>query len=87
LKLRIDILGNESLSFQQNVSGWLPQQGRGNWSVCWRATRDGFDVKNFHSRCDWKKPTLTLVKVENNKTNLIFGGYATESWGKNGKIQ
>ena len=74
-KLHIDILENEPLSFRQNLSGWLPQQAGGNWSVCWRATRDGWDARNFHSRCDRKKPTLTLVKVG----VFIFGGYATES--------
>ncbi|CAB3998084.1 Aggrecan core, partial [Paramuricea clavata] len=71
-----DILENEPLTSRQNLSEWLPQESRGNWSVCWRATRDGWDVKNFHSRCDKKKPTLTLVKVGVS----IFGGYATESW-------
>ena len=79
---------NEPLSFRQNLSGWLPQQGRGNWSVCWRATRDGWDVTTkFHARCDGKKPTLTLVKVVENNRNSIFGGYATELWDGKCKLE
>ena len=34
----------------------------------------------FHSRCDMKKPTLTIVKVIKNNKNLVFGGYTTDSW-------
>jgi hypothetical protein len=44
--------------------------------LCWRATRDGWAASTFHSNCDNKKPTVTLVKVG----RYIFGGYATESW-------
>ncbi|CAB4041190.1 Hypothetical predicted protein, partial [Paramuricea clavata] len=45
--------------------------------LCWRATRDGWASSTFHSNCDNKKPTVTLIKVG----SYIFGGYATESWG------
>ena len=44
--------------------------------LCWRATRDGWAASTFHSKCNYKKPTVTLVKVG----KYIFGGYATESW-------
>jgi hypothetical protein len=44
--------------------------------LCWRATRDGWAASTFHSNCNYKKPTVTLVKVG----NYTFGGYATESW-------
>ena len=48
--------------------------------LCWRATRDGWSSSTFHSNCDNKKPTVTIVKVG----QYLFGGYATESW--EGKI-
>jgi hypothetical protein len=44
--------------------------------LCWRATRDGWAASTFHSNCDNKKPTVTLIKVG----SYIFGGYTTESW-------
>jgi hypothetical protein len=42
--------------------------------------RDGWAAKTFHSNCDYKNRTVTLVKVG----QYIFGGYATASW--EGKI-
>ena len=60
------------------LDSWLPKTGR--WSPCWRATRDGWQASIFHRNCDGIKPTLTLVKVVKNGKNLIFGGYATQTW-------
>jgi hypothetical protein len=42
--------------------------------------RFGWAAKTFHSNCDYKNRTVTLVKVG----QYIFGGYATASW--EGKI-
>ena len=73
-----EILRDEPLKFAQKLAEWLPKAEK--WSVCWRGTRDGMKSSKFHSRCDQKKPTLTIVKVIENNKNLVFGGYATESW-------
>ena len=45
--------------------------------LLFRATRDNWLAKEFHSRCDNKGPTLTLVKT---KGARICGGYASVSW-------
>ena len=66
------------MEFAKQLAEWLPMEG--NWSVCWRATRDGMTGSAFHTRCDMKKPTLTVAKVVKNNKNLVFGGYTTESW-------
>ena len=72
---------NEPIEFDYKLIEWLPtENGRGNWSICWRATKDGWDVSVFHSNCDGKKPTLTIVQVVKNNKMYVFGGYATESW-------
>jgi hypothetical protein len=47
--------------------------------LLYQGTRDGFKASSFHTLCDSKGPTLTLVKSEYNK---IFGGLAKVSWGK-----
>jgi hypothetical protein len=73
-----EILSSEPLNFTTKLGEWLPQAG--NWSVCWRATRDGWASTTFHARCDGKVPTLTIVKVVKNNKNLIFGGFATATW-------
>jgi hypothetical protein len=56
------------------IKWWIG--GSNTAKLCWRATRDGWASSTFHSNCDNKKPTVTLVKVG----SYIFGGYATESW-------
>ena len=44
--------------------------------LLYRASRDGWAASNFHSCCDNKGPTLTMVK----SGNYIFGGYTEQHW-------
>ena len=46
-------------------------------SLLWRGTRDGFGSAAFHSLCDGKANTLTIVK---SITGFIFGGYTSLAW-------
>ncbi|XP_028408702.1 uncharacterized protein LOC114531261 [Dendronephthya gigantea] len=64
----------EEPTLQATLSAWI--QTTGNWTICWRATRDGWSASTFHGNCDHKKPTVTIIKTG----QYIFGGYATESW-------
>ncbi len=32
------------------------------WKLLYRASRDGFQSKNFHDKCDGKVKTLTVIK-------------------------
>jgi len=57
------------------LKGWLPSLD-GNWRLLFRGSRDGFATKTFHSKCDNKGPTVTIVKSGNN----IFGGFTEVSW-------
>ena len=43
---------------------------------CWRAKTDGWAASTFHSNCDGKGPTVTIIKVG----SYIFGGYTDISW-------
>ena len=45
------------------------------------ATRDGFDSQAFHSKCDGKGNTITIIKKS---FNFIFGGYASSAWNSYG---
>ena len=52
-----------------------------NGVCCSRASRDGFTASAFHSRCDNKGPTVTVVNSDGN----IFGGFTESAWeGKTG---
>ncbi len=41
--------------------------------MIYKATRDGFEYKEFHKRCDYKGKTIFILKSEFGKT---FGGEA-----------
>ena len=43
---------------------------------CWRAKTDGWAASTFHSNCDGKGPTVTIIQV----ASYIFGGYTDVSW-------
>lgn len=43
---------------------------------CWHANTDGWAATTFHSNCDGKGPTVTIIKVN----DYIFGGYTDVSW-------
>ena len=45
--------------------------------LLYRASRDGFTADAFHSRCDEKENTITIVL---NNSKCVFGGYASASW-------
>ena len=47
------------------------------WINCFRASEHGWAASTFHSRCDFKGPTLTLVAVK----GLMFGGFTDMDWG------
>ena len=44
--------------------------------LLYRASRNGWASSNFHSCCNNKGPTVTVVK----SGNYIFGGYTDQSW-------
>jgi len=67
------ILTNEE--HRSVLKGWLPSQ-EGKWRLLFRASRDGFATETFHSKCDNKGPTVTIVK----SGNCIFGGFTEQSW-------
>ncbi len=47
-------------------------QNTQKWNLIYRASQDGFEAANFHSKCDNKPNTLVIIKSENGN---IFGGY------------
>ncbi len=51
--------------------------------LLYRPTRDGFTSQAFHSKCDGKGNTITIIK---NNLNYVFGGYASSAWNRSGSI-
>ena len=74
------IVGNNAAQLEK-LYGWLEgatQLGTTQWKLCWRASQDGWASSTFHSKCDHKGPTVTIIKVD----KYIFGGYTSVSWGE-----
>ncbi|CAB4022465.1 fibropellin-1-like isoform X1, partial [Paramuricea clavata] len=71
--LKSVILSGE-LNDHRLLRSWIGQTVTAK--LCWRATRDGWATSTFHSKCDYKKPTVTIIKVG----EFTFGGFATASW-------
>ena len=51
------------------------------FGLIYRASRDGWTATDFHSFCDYKGPTVTVIKSE----NQIFGGYTELQWEPTGE--
>ena len=62
--------------YRSVLKGCLPSQEGKIWRLLSRASRDGFAAATFHSKCDNKGSTVTIVKSGSN----IFGGFTEQSW-------
>ena len=54
----------------------LPTASRTDFVRCWHAKTDGWAASTFHSNCDGRGPTVTIIKVNDS----VFGGYTDVSW-------
>ena len=50
------------------------------WSLIYKASRDGFDAAAFHTKCNNQGPTMTIIQSKN---NYLFGGYTMIPWSSN----
>ena len=65
---------------RQTLTNWLKDtltSSSHNYFLIYRASRNGWAAANFHSCCDRKWPTVTVVKSSG---NYIFGGYTEQHW-------
>ena len=71
---------NDSYMYSDHLRQFLaPAVGNNpRWQLCYRASLHGWSVSTFHSRCDGKKNTVTIVK----KDEYLFGGFTDIPWGK-----
>ena len=63
---------------RQTLINWLKESRtiiNDSVKLLYRASRDGWAASNFHSCCDSKGPTVTVVK----SGNYIFVGYTDQS--------
>ena len=48
------------------------------WTLLYRGTRDGFNSRDFHHKCDGFDRTVTII--ESKQTANVFGGYTSLAW-------
>ena len=75
------ILDSHGSKYRNKLNSYLDPvlqtTGRSRFVRCWHAKTDGWAASTFHSNCDGKGPTVTIVQVG----SYIFGGYTDKSWG------
>ena len=75
-----NILGSLDSKYRDKLNSYLApvlqSSSRSRFVRCWRAKTDGWAASTFHSNCDGKGPTVTIIKVG----SYIFGGYTDVSW-------
>ena len=79
--LEDSVIVGKSKNHLRSLRSWLSPVARSvksAWKRCWRASVDGWAASTFHSRCDGKGPTVTIIRVG----RYIFGGYTSIPWGK-----
>ncbi|XP_044164992.1 netrin receptor DCC-like isoform X2 [Acropora millepora] len=74
------ILGSLDIKYIDKLNSFLAPVLRSSSKIrfvrCWRAKTDGWAASTFHSNCDGKGPTVTIIQVG----SYIFGGYTDVSW-------
>ena len=51
--------------------------GSHSWKLCYRTSSHGWSSSTFHSYCDGKPHTVTIIR----KNEYVFGGYSDIPWG------
>ncbi len=62
------------------INAWVGNATQ-QWVLCYRRSEHGASSTTFHSRCNNKGPTISVVK---NNLNHVYGGYAPISWTSKG---
>ena len=74
------ILGSLNSKYLGQLNSYLDpvlqSPDRSRFVRCWQGKIDGWASSTFHSKCDGKGPTVTIVLVG----SYIFGGYTDKSW-------
>ena len=65
-----------------SIANWLPfpNKSKIKCKLLYDAKRDGDEASTFHSLCDNKESTLTIISTSDNKR---IGGYLSKSFGGN----
>lgn len=79
------IIAHQDINLKKTLTGWLREDCKNAriGELLYRGSRDGFTAATFHSKCDNRGPTMTIVRSTN---DCIFGGFADVSWNTSGEL-
>ena len=78
MKIRSSIIQSNEFLFSYLSRFLDPVPGSHlHWNLCYRASSHGWASSTFHSRCDGKPHTVTIIR----KQQYVFGGYTDIPWG------
>jgi len=66
-----------SVDQHRQIILWLDRGAATKLGLLYRASSDGLEAVDFHSRCDNKGPTVTVIKCTG---GYIFGGFTRTPW-------
>ena len=73
-----DSLILETFEERNTILSWLPSIHKSSKSnLLYRATRDGWTASTFHSKCNNKGSSITVIKTDK---GYVFGGYVDKAW-------
>ncbi len=73
---------NGSLILNDEEASWLAETIQSSkFTLLYRATQNGFTANAFHTKCDGKAKTITIIKTNG---NYVFGGYTSAAWNNAG---
>ena len=61
----------------RQVLSWLDKGAATKLELLYCASHDGWEGADFHSRCDNKGPTVTVIKCSD---GYVFGGFTSTAW-------
>ena len=67
------------LSIEQKkiLKSWLGTNGDGKYELCWSSAIHGSTASAFHRLCDGKSPTISLIKINENR---VVGRFTDTAW-------
>mgnify|MGYP002630576794 CR=1 FL=1 len=65
-----------SAAAQAQLGGWFGNAAQ-KWTLCYQRSTHAGDASTFHTKCNGKGPTISVMKTT---TGKIFGGFTNIAW-------
>ena len=72
---------NSNILKEEELSALFEMSHSINADLVYRGSRDGFDARAFHTKCDSVEHTITIIK---SNFDSVFGGYTSVAWKSDG---